>query len=70
MSADLQKIGRVIDNRIIEFFDGYAVVGFINGEPVILRHTPDAKTHIAVNALLMAAAEEPLPGGKDVRDPN
>ena len=55
---DAEHFGKAINGRIGDFFDGFAVVGFVAGrpnQPMIIVSEMDLKTRLAVNALLLSA---------------
>lgn len=55
------RFGAAVTARLDEMADGFAVVGFhpISGEPFIFRKSSDTRTHLALNALLLAAINVP-----------
>ncbi len=55
----IKAIGRAMNARMSEFFDdgAFVAVGFIDGEPVIIRSPANKKTNLALNMLLVNAAQ-------------
>lgn len=51
------KFGHAMASRLLEHFDGFALVGFHSGtgQPVIYTHGEDLKTKCALNELLRIA---------------
>lgn len=57
-ARQMEGYKKAIDARIGEFFDGYVVVGFIGGDPVIIRGPSDKKTILALNVLMDYAMQQ------------
>lgn len=61
MSAEAKAIGDHMNAGMVEFFDGYVLVGFIagTGEALTIRNTPTGENREAIckglNALLVRA---------------
>jgi hypothetical protein len=58
MTPATHRIGKAVDARVTEFFDGYVLVGFVAGtnEALVLTGpSRDHKTVIALNGLLLSA---------------
>lgn len=50
-----ESIGLHLDKHASEFLEGYVIVGYVAGKasPVVFSKADDAKTALALNALLM-----------------
>ena len=54
---EYSRFAQAAGQRVMDFFDGFALVGFhpTTGEPVIFTHAADFKTRVALSSLLQIA---------------
>lgn len=59
---EYQRFSDGVTRPLEDYADGFAVVGFHpqTGEPFIFKRADDPKTSLALNALLMTAANMPV----------
>jgi len=54
-----QEFVRKVGNRLVEYFDGFALVGYhaTNGDRIIISHAKDLKTLDALRTAMVTAAQ-------------